>query len=65
MPKVGIENTRDWIQEKAEEIAMEEHNKDFYNLSDELQEEVYKKAEEEYEQEVADNAESRLDELKY
>jgi len=38
----------DWIQERAEDIANEKYEKEFYDLDEEKQMEVYTKAERDY-----------------
>ena len=45
---------KEWISEKAYELADEKYNKEFYDLSDELQMEVYNEAVEAYKDFLAD-----------
>ena len=39
-------NYKEMIQEHADELASQEYDKDFYDLTDEQQDEIYKKAQE-------------------
>jgi len=39
---------KDWIQNRAMELADEQYGKDFYDLPDHLQTEVYNQAEADY-----------------
>lgn len=49
------------IQEIAEDIAWEEYGCDFYNLSEKLQNEVYGRAMEEWNDRQCDRADRMLD----
>jgi len=45
---------KDWIQNRAEEIANQDYDSEFYNLSQEAQLDVYGQAMEEHKEHVAD-----------
>ncbi len=43
-----MKEMKDWIRERADEIAGEEYDKDFYDLSAEMQDIVYSRAMDDY-----------------
>lgn len=59
-----IKDYKDWIQEKAEELAQTTFNKGYYELTESQQMQVYKKAEELYWDEQFDIADNLIDEEK-
>ena len=46
--RASIKDNKDWIQERADELAEEEHNKDFYDLPRSIRDEIYKHASNDY-----------------
>jgi len=52
---------KDWIANRADELALEKYGKDFYDLSGELQVEVYNQAMEEYKDHYADMIDAAYD----
>jgi len=55
---------KDMIQMRADEIAYEKYKKDFYNLSSELQNEVYRESMEWYKDYLADQIDLQKERLK-
>lgn len=55
---------KEWLQNRADEIAEEKYGKDFYDLPDDLQYAVYTAAEDDYRGMAADRADAMLDETK-
>ena len=55
---------KDRIMEIAENISFDEHDSEFYDLPEKLQNEVWKKAEELYADELADLGDRLADEFK-
>lgn len=54
MPRSFLKDYKAWIQERADEIALEEQGKDFYELPNDMQDMVYNKATEDYKDAYAD-----------
>ena len=46
--RAKLKDYKDWIQERADEIAGEEHDKDFYDLPKPIRDEIYKHASNDY-----------------
>lgn len=46
--RAHIRDNKDWIQERAIELAEEEHDKDFYDLPRPIRDEIYKHASNDY-----------------
>lgn len=46
--RASIKDYKDWIQERADDLAVEYYNKDYYDLTDEEQQEIYELAEGDY-----------------
>ena len=53
-----------WIQNRAEEIAVEEYGKEFYDLPDELWDKVYQQAIEAYKEAYADRIDSTYEAIR-
>ena len=53
-----------WIQNRAEEIALEEYDKDFYDLPERVQSEVYNRATEAYKEMYADRIDSTYEAIR-
>jgi len=53
------------IQERADELAMEKYDKEFYDLDKELQFKVYQQATEDYADDLASQIDSMKDREKY
>lgn len=56
---------KEMIQQFADEIAAEKYDKDFYDLSEAQQEEVYEQAQERCNDHYASLADSMAEEMKY
>lgn len=56
---------KDDIQEQADEIAFQKYGKDFYDLSEKQQDEVYEEAQEAYTDNLASQADAMKDREKY
>jgi len=52
---------KDWIQSRAEQLAEEQYGEDFYNLPDNLQIEIWNKAEADYHDREADRIDAAYD----
>jgi len=52
---------KDWIQNRAEELAEEQYDRDFYDLPDNLQIEVWNRAEADYHDHEADKIDAAYD----
>ena len=53
-----------WIQNRAEEIAREDYDTEFYDLPDDKRSEVYNKATEAYKDEYADRIDSTYEAIR-
>ena len=51
--RVSIKDYKDWIQERADDLAVEYYSMDFYTLAKEEQQEIYALALEDYKDEYA------------
>jgi len=56
---------KDEIQQFADELAAEKYDKDFYDLSEKQQDEVYAEAQERYVDHFTSLADSMSEEMKY
>lgn len=56
---------KDWIQSKADELALEEYDRDFYELTDEAQDRIYNRAVELYKDYMADRIDMVYERVKY
>jgi len=54
---------KDWIQNRAEEIAEEQYGKEFYDLSDTLQIGIWNRAEADYHDREADRIDAAYDRM--
>ena len=52
---------KEWIQNRAMELAEKQYNKDFYDLPDSLQAEIYNQAEADYTDHYADMIDAAYD----
>ena len=59
-----LTDMKEWIQNRAEEIAQEVHNKDFYDLGHHTQLQVYAKAMEDYKDYYASLIDSTYERLR-
>lgn len=57
-------NMKDWAQNRADEIALEVYNREFYNLGPHIQLLVYAKALEDYKDYYADLVDSTYERLR-
>jgi len=55
---------KDWIQNRAEELAEEQYGRDFYDLSDTLQIGIWNRAEADYHDREADRVDTAYDRWK-
>ena len=52
---------KEWISERAEELAYERYNKGYYDLPDNIQMELYTRAEADYTNQEADRIDAAYD----
>lgn len=56
---------KDEIQEHADDLAYQKYGKDFYDLTEEQQEEIYKEAQEMFNDDFASQADSMKEKRKF
>ena len=56
---------KDWIQNRADELALEKYNSEFYDLPSTVQTEIYTRAESDYADHIASQIDAERDRRKY
>lgn len=55
---------KDWIQNRADELALEQYNEDFYNLPSEVRDTIYQQAMADYADHYASQVDAAYDRMK-